>query len=524
MDIHPTYSYPDGLDKRPPREVRQQAVRGAGPLRWLWRLLLTAVLLALLVAAAWVLSNLQDADPAPRPAALLLPAPKLSPERNAAYALMGLNAAADRDAAQLGRETQAVQTRLGQQWSDALSPADRSALMTAANAEIDALRGTSLPQPRDEPWRCDELENDCVSQVLAQADALVQQRQSVAVVGARCDALMGNTAPVSAFAFEEVLPTVWYPAVHLAGHIDNAALCGRWFRTAAVLALRQGRKEEAIRQLSRDNQLLRGLLAGSHTLIATQVSQSLLRLHMAVVSGMVLQDRTLAVSLLPLLAPWDSPEAVARRWVVAESAHAQGAVLGVARDPAEAPVEPFNDAQPQWLQPLQRAAYWAQRYHLGWHPQRTVQLMDAQALAMLTDIDQGLPQALAAARQADAAVGTADAWRHLLRWWRNPFGRFYAETAKAAYVPCMARALDLELHREAARLALNAMQQAVAPAERASWAQQQTLSAPLRERLAWSAGGDTLTVRTWSADLHGPAPQQSARDLITIVLERAKAG
>ena len=56
-----------------------------------------------LLVAAWVLSNLNDIDPVPRPAVLALPAPRLAEANNAFFALVGLRAQADRDAAVVGR-------------------------------------------------------------------------------------------------------------------------------------------------------------------------------------------------------------------------------------------------------------------------------------------------------------------------------------------------------------------------------------------------------------------------------------
>ncbi len=91
MHIHPTCSYPKGLNKGPP----SAAAGWRQAWRWLRRTLLAVLLLLVAVVLAWVATHWRDADAQPRPAELALPPPTLPAQRNLAYTLMGLQAAAD---------------------------------------------------------------------------------------------------------------------------------------------------------------------------------------------------------------------------------------------------------------------------------------------------------------------------------------------------------------------------------------------------------------------------------------------
>ncbi len=478
MVIHPTYRYPNGLQEGPPAE---RAFWAAGKGRRAG-LVLAAALLALLLAAAWVLTNLSDAAPTPRPAELALPQPRLAPERNAAFVLLGLHAAADRDAGRAGREVWALRQKAG----NGPEPA-------ALAAQQAALTGTPLAQPQGAPWDCNALAEDCVAVYRDRADALAVQRQVVAAQGARCDALVDSAQPDKALSLEELLPAAWTPTAELASHLDAANVCAQWFNTGAVLAHRQGRRDEALRLLARSSQWHRTLIAGSHTLLAQMSAHDMARRYLRVVSGLAAQEPALAAQLLPLAASFGAPEQLARRWVVTEAAFSHGAFRATA------------PAAEGWS--LQR---------LLWQRERTLQLMDQQWLGLLKRVDAGLPGALASTGPEDDP-----SW---LRGWRNPAGRAQVDLARPAYNGYLARHLDLELHREAAALALNVQRLAIAPAARADWARQQALSPALQQRLSWSADGRTLSVRKWSADSEPAGQPAEPRHRIDITLDRAAAG
>ena len=514
MHIHPTYGYPNGLQEGPPSAGRRQAWRWLW--RWLWRALAAVLVLLAAVVLAWVVSNWRDADPQPRPPELALPVPRLPADRNVAYALMGLNAAADRDPTQVGRERWAANARLTRFFLTHPA-ADERAAARAAHADADqALAGAAGVAPAALPWACDEFEADCAARYGAAADALAPQRQGQSVWGARCDAVVDALQPDKGKGYEELLPTDWQVATLPMAGLQSMAFCARWLHTGAALAFRQGRKEEAWRQMARSNQFHRALLAGAHTLISQQVVQGLLRRHLAFVSGLVALDPAWAAQAVPLAAAWGAPEQAARRWLVVESAFGHAA-LKDAMAPSDHPVtSPASHPPPGWAeQVFSKATQVLTKHHIGAHPERTAQLMDQQWLALLKQVEAGLPAALEAPTTGASAEGAS-----VLRWWRNPLGRTLVEVAAPAFKVYLRRQLDLELHREALALALNLQRLGIAPAARAAWAQQQAVSPALRARLGWSADGHTLQVRSGSADGLAPGEQPSPRDRIQIMLDR----
>ena len=74
-----------------------------GWFRVLNRVVRLLALALLLLIAAWLASNWNDAPAQPRPAALQLPSPTLPDDRNAYFALAGLRAEADRDPSTAGQ-------------------------------------------------------------------------------------------------------------------------------------------------------------------------------------------------------------------------------------------------------------------------------------------------------------------------------------------------------------------------------------------------------------------------------------
>jgi hypothetical protein len=138
---------------------------------WRWALRAGAALfgLATLTAAAWVASNWNDAQAAPRPAALALPALRVADERNAFFALTALFAQDDRRPHDVGRE----------RWARSLESAARiaaargdPALMAAA---VPRSNESILPRPSGPPYVCESGSGYCTDEWLAQPAALAAQ-------------------------------------------------------------------------------------------------------------------------------------------------------------------------------------------------------------------------------------------------------------------------------------------------------------------------------------------------------------
>ena len=520
LTIHPTYRYPNGLQEGLPSGVEGAPWQGVG--RWFWRVGLALLILVVGVVLAWVVSNRTDAGPAPRPAELALPQPRLAPERNAYFALAGLRAVADRDPAKVGRALWQAEQKLAQQLQAPLSAAERDAVLASRAGTSAQLMGTPLgADVGAEPWTCDELAQDCVAAYLAQADALAQQRQQLAAVGARCDALIEGATADKPLAYEEMLLVEAGPALAAPAEWGNASTCSRWFRTGAVLAHRQGRKDEAWRLMARSNLLHRTLLGGAHSLIAHNVLQAMGRRNLKVTTSLLAADPAWVQQALPLVASFGAPEQLARRWLVTEAAVGYSVIREFAQ--RAAPSQADLSAGERLMDRV-RTALMARR--IGWLPEHTLQLHDQQWLALLRRVNAGLPAALlpagagAAGSPTAAPAGTDTS---PLRWWHNTLGRAVVEGVppQVAMAGYFRKQLDLELHREAAALALNALRLGVAPAARAAWAHQQTLSDALRERSSWSADGRMITVRPWVAD-EVPAEQAvPERHRIQITLDRA---
>jgi len=514
MNIHPTYAYPNGLDEGPPRP--------AGRWRGLGRVALGLVAAVAVVVLAWMASNWRDAAVQPRPAELALPAAQVPATRNIYFALLGLQAAADRDPAKAAQALWQSQMELAQTLQNAADPAAREATLLARVAEERQILGSPLASlPAGEPWDCDELATDCVALWLDKAEAGAQQRQALQLLGTRCDATVDALQPGQSGAFEEVLPTHWHVATQPMGLMSATVLCSRWQHSAAVLAFRQGRKEEAWRLLARSNHWHRVLLAGSHTLVTRHFMHSVLRRHLAVVTGLVAQDPAWAAQAVPLLAPFGAPQAGVRRWMVAEAALQHATLKSISSDDlSPASVSAAGAGTNGWAETAKAVVTapldWLHRHHIGWHPERTAQAQDQQWGQRIKQLDAGLPAAVAAARG-----GPTEADSSLFRWWLNPAGRLIVEVTRSAYDGYLRRPLDLDLHRETALLGLNALRLGIAPKARAAWAQQQPASPALRERLAWSADGRSLSVRPWAADglINGQDAQPNER--IVITLERA---
>ena len=383
----------------------------------------------LLVALAWVLSNLRDIEPAPRPAALVLPAPQLRDEANAFFALVGLNADTDRDPAVAGRAL--WRSRL----AFAALPHEQRYLKAAGGAllrsEQDA-QGSRVKSLAGPPLVCDSNGSDCTAQWIAQADALAAQRQTHATLGARCEQLLDKS-----FAFEEKLPPFQSAADPIAPHLSGAASCLKWLLSGAVVAWTQQRPGLAVALLTQADRLNRALLAGSHSLIAQMVAQRLARQTLNTVATLAVRDPPLASALVPLLTPGPNQAQAARRWIAVEAAYQRGALGEVSRTCLTVEDVVGRDQVSLWDGLVGSIVRLTCRHHIGFHPERTLAALDARWLALMAALDDGLPAAIG--HQAAARAAAADTWLT----WRNPVGNAMLAASESTYMGYLTRQADL---------------------------------------------------------------------------------
>lgn len=460
-------------------------------MRWLDRsvVLVTGLVgavpvLLLAVATAWLLSNRSDIAPRPRPAVLQLAVPTLPDERNAFFGLVGLSAEAGRDPAAVGRAMwQLNMVRAAMPLPERLSATG----MAELNRQDEAATGKRLPQVSGEPLFCKDGASGCVAEWLADPVSLANQRQQMAVTGARCDALWAL-----GMGFEERLPSPAHHAAHIASHISAATQCSRWWRSGAVLAWQQGQPQQALALLQLATRVDAALLAGSQSLISSLVAARITRDTQVTAVGLAMRDPSLAAQLAPLLLTVSEAGqvAAAKRWIASESAFQQVAMTELTEciDPALAPRQP----PAAWAErQLQRLEGWQCRNRVGFMPERSKVLADDHWSGITIALEGGLPAAITHIDR-QGALAAQRGWQ-----WRNTIGHILQDVAMPAHKDYLRRAADLPLHSEAAALALAAAAERVPAAERAAWSQRQPMSATLRERLRWDESGQGFTVRTW---------------------------
>lgn len=444
----------------------------------------------LLLVGAWVLSNLHDIDPVPRPAALALPAPSVADEANAFFALVGLQAAADRDPAAAGKASWLAELAHAARWRPPIEP-------TAAvqrDREDQAAMGVRLPGPAGPPLVCNSDSRHCAQAWIDQADKLAVQRQALATTGQRCEALLGES-----FRFEERLGPMQSVIEPIARHASPAATCSRWLQSGAVLAWARGRPADALALLVKADRLNRGLLAGSHSLIGQVIALRLAHDTQLTIATLALRDRAMAVPLATLLAPPPDPVQAVRRWIATEAAFQRGMMADASRTCLSVADVVDKDQLSWWQAREGQITSLVCRHHIGLHPERTLAALDGVWLRKFAALDAGLPAAilrLSADRKAANDTGLL-----VLLTWRNPFGNLLISVAEPGYDSYLARHADLELQRETALLAMQAV--SIAAPERTAWTARQTLSPLAQGRLSWDTEGDTLSARPWQQDLAG---------------------
>jgi hypothetical protein len=456
------------------------------------------LVIALVLVLAWLMSNLRDAEPAPRPQALTLQPPRIDDDKNSFYALLGLNAAAGRDPATVGRALWTSSLALAE-----LPPEQRQQPSgQPAPAGQPGLHDAPLPSPQGVPFVCDADRIDCAAQWIAQADALEALRRVHAEFGQRCEQWA-----LTATLFEERLPPFHGSAAPIAPHAIHASRCATWLLSGASVYWAKGRKAEAVVQLEQAARVSRALMHGSRSLVGQTIALGIARRTLETLTALALRDRAVATALAPVLARWPDQVAGVRSWMASEAAFQRGVVdelssgcdaVAMGWDPDEAGLR-ARIAAP--------AVAWLCRHRIGWHPERIRSAIDADWMRLLALVDQGLPSAIMQFEHERAAQAGLT--------WINTLGQLALNHDTQHYRGYLARHADVELHREMALLALRAQQQGVPAAERSSWAASQPQSAYARGRIAWESEGMALTGRTWQAEF-APSPASSRRSAIRI--------
>ena len=479
---------------------------------WLKRVLWSLgglLALALAVAAAWVASNWNDAEPAPLPERLRLAAAQLPPDDNAFFALQGLLAAPGEDPVAAGRAS--WQAQLAQQARSRAELAAEVERLKAQNSAPHRAQPTAaatatppatplLTVPSREPWACGSFGADCPTRQLADAQRLAEQQAAAAPWGERCDRIAD-----AGQAYEEPVPESPNPwqAMPL---MQSLTACGQWFAADAVLAFAAGDLDATFTALQRGAVFSQRVQAGSHSLIGQMVALRVQQRHLHTLAALAVRNPALAKAVLPLLAPAPALRPLAQRALVYEAAFGRGALQeaaasceqwagGLDETPAEAP----------WPERLRsRAERAGCEGRIGFHLQRTLQVAEARWLHMLDALGQGWQPGIAAAqhRHADGL------------YWRNTIGMLLLDVGSGSWGPYVARFADAELLHQAVVLVVQGSAQGVAASERAAWLAQQKVPAPHGPRLALRADGLVLQGRNWQADLPGHAFSQEREAIV----------
>lgn len=473
--------------------------------RWLrglkWGVSLLALALLLLVAA-WLASNWNDASPQPRPAALQLPSPSVPDDRNAYFALAGLRAAPDRKPSIAGQAL----------WKEQLARATTTRInpftpaMDGPASEVDAALGKALPPLAGSPLICDTPMDTCVAQWIDNAGALSNQRKEHALLGQRCERLLDGN-----FEFDEALAPMRTVAEPMAKHGVGASNCSRWFLSGAVLAWAQQDRARAIALLTQADRMNRALLNGSHSLIGQMIAVRVTRNTLSTVAALAVRDPSLIAALMPVLAPLPDQVQSVKRWMVVEAAFQRGANAEISQSClTEAPRATSSDEPAAADSPI---GAWLCRHRIGWHPERNAQAIDAFWLRSIRQLDDGLVASILG-HTSDGTNASEASVLDLITW-RNTLGTAVSAIGQSMYGSYLARQADLELQHEATALALKAIVAGTPPAQRQVWLKQQTVSPLADQRIAWSDDGLVLSARTWQ-ETSVPGIQPSPRDAIRI--------
>ncbi len=470
------------------------------PQAWRQRLkgAISALVLSLmLLIAAWLVSNWNDVPPQPRPAALNLPSPSVPDARNAYFTLAGIHAAPDRDPSTAGQALwKQGLDHVGKTFGDRYVPNHDTPVH-----DTEPIIGQQLPGMAGPPLVCESQADVCVDAWIDAAEALRVQREAHALFGARCERLLESD-----FVFDEALPPMRSSAEPFALHASAASACSRWLLSGAVLAWVQKDQHRLGRMLAQADRLNRKLLNASHSLIGQVIAMRLTHNTLDVATSLGVRDPGLTPALASLLEPLPDQVRNIKRWMAVEAAFLRGVISEVEQQPRLSAGE--------W-----DIGHWLTRLHIGWHPERTMQVIDARWLRSIAQLDEGLEATMRAEASAGLGSASGSTWHGLT--WVNPVGSMLIDISRPAYADYLARHADLVLHHEVAALAINAAAAGIPGTERRAWTVTQSLSPATRSRITWSDDGLVLTARSWQ-ETNSPGRPVSARDEIRVVWPAAR--
>lgn len=432
--------------------------------------LTAAVLLVgvLLVALAWVASNLGDADERPVPA--VLQPPPSPPGSPLFFRLQGLLAPPGQDVEAAGRAA----------WARVASGA---APASAPEGQLAMIKGA--------PLAC-QVTVDCVAQYRAAGEVVAAQLAPHQVLLDRCQALMADLHYVEPRSSK----------VHPNGEtlsFGGLMSCTRGFTGQALAAAQQGDRVGAVRALAQARRLVVALVEGQGALLTRLVASNATRGVLDAVSALAQTHPDWIPELLPLTEPWPAAALDAGSWLRLEHA-ATRALLDLAIDICRRGETPSFDWGP--------APRWGCRTGIGLQPNATHQRMETQLATLAQAAERGGLEAV----RTLALQGPREPADFELTW-RNTIGTLMVEAARPEWAVSLARQSDFELYRLATHLALAASR--VQPAERGAWLQGQTVAPAWRQRLAWEDNGAVLVHTPWLADA---APQVTLARTVRLVV------
>lgn len=438
--------------------------------RGAWRLLLLVVL----VAMAWALSNLRDEPTQALPTALQLRPPAVADADNSMFDLLALRTAKAESLREVGRK----------QWQQMLTPAGEGEAVPRTPMD-----GQLLPSLDARALGCQVFGADCLRVWLKDPVLLKQRRAAHALLGARCEALLAKDV-----LFEEVFLANASPeTMPMAPYGAAMGACSIWVLSGATQAWTEGRQDDALGLLVAHDQLLSRWRSGSRTLISHMLVAAWTRQHLRTVAELGLRSPSAAARLKQALPDPRSLEDASWAWVPYENAFqervAQQVKTQCDQKPAGAqtPSDDTTNCGLAWL----------------WLPNATTNLVRQQWLDFLAYRRDG---ALAAAEAAVARRQNAvDKPLWAMLHWRNTAGHVLLDVSRDQFDVYMARQADALLHREVVDWFLEAQSRSAVPLDLIA------TEPPTRWRERWVADRQrgSLSVRSFSADLSAGALDQA---------------
>ena len=290
--------------------------------------------------------------------------------------------------------------------------------------------------PEGPLWNCRPQGENCVARWLAEPAALREALQVAAPIGERCE------RAAQALAYEEVVaerpasgPAAAQPYANLPTPIVRGLnRCVAWFGMQAAASATPA---EALGAAARADRLARMALAGSRSLIATQVAASAVEHAWLQAAALVAAGRFDRRELGGLLAPLPPAALSPRLWVSHEARFAREVTRDLVNPAIGCGSSTFASADRGWLDDL------VCRFGLGLLPEQTAQDIDARWAARLALVPAEGP---APCERLDDPP-----WRETGRFWpawRNSIGRWLLDVPGVDWGVYAARQLDLELLRQ----------------------------------------------------------------------------